>query len=141
MRFHIRLHILRRHQLPLMAVLAKAARPVMGAPAGFHTHERRGELRDTSHHRRAIAPFASQHRAVRIHPHEVQHLLCKVDADDAKLLHGTRLLWRTDCTRLAIMLAHCSRSAQGAGPLHDDRFWSMYQAGVPPSSHRYNQMS
>src|SRR6266700_5764328 len=103
-----------------MAMLSKAARPVMGATAGFHTNKRRGELRDTGHHLRAIEPFADQNRAMRIHPHEVKHLFCNVDADDAKLLHGTRLLWLNDFTRLEIILGHCSRSAQGAGPFHYD---------------------
>src|SRR4029453_14485913 len=35
--------------------------------------------------------------------------------------HETRLLWLNDFTRLEIILAHCSRSAQGAGPLHYDQ--------------------
>ena len=86
------LHKLRRHQLHLMAVLSQAACPGMGATAGFHTNARRGELGDKGHHLRAIEPFAYQNRAVLIHPHEVKHLFCNVDADDAKLLHGTRLL-------------------------------------------------
>jgi hypothetical protein len=119
-RFHRRFDKLRRHQLPLMAVRAQAARPVMGATAGFQTHARRGELRDTGHHLRAIEPFAYPHRAVLIHPYEVQHLFCHGDTDDAKLLHGTRLLWLNDFTCLDIILAHCSRSAQGAGPFHYD---------------------
>ena len=41
-----------------MAVLAKAACPVMGSPAGFHTNKRRGELCDKGHHLHAIEPFA-----------------------------------------------------------------------------------
>src|SRR5262249_38353287 len=102
-----------RHQLHLMAVLAKAARPVMGATAGFHPNARRGKLRDKGHYLRAIEPFAYQNCAVLIHTHEVKHLFCNVDADDAKLLHGTRLLWLNGFTSLEIILAHCSRSAQG----------------------------
>jgi hypothetical protein len=34
----------------------------------------------------------------------------------------TRLLWLHGFTGVEIMLAHCSRSAQGAGPFHYDRF-------------------
>jgi len=37
-------------------------------------------------------------------------------ASTPTLLPETRLLGRNDCTRRAIMLAPCSRSAQGAGP-------------------------
>jgi hypothetical protein len=77
--------------------------------------------RDKGHHLRAIEPFAYQNCAVLIHTYEVKHLFCHVDTDDAKLLHGTRLLWLNDFTRLAIILAHCSRSAQGAGPFHYDQ--------------------
>ena len=119
-RFHVRFHKLWRHQLDLMAVRSKAARPGMGATAGFHPHKRRGERRDTGHHLRAIEPFADQNRPVLIHPHEGKPLFGNVDADDAKLLHRTRLLWLNDFTRLEIILAHCSRSAQGAGPFHYD---------------------
>jgi hypothetical protein len=79
-----------------------------------------GELGDKGHHLRAIEPFADQNRAVLIHPHEVKHLFCNVDADDAQLLHGTRLLWLNGFTGLEIILAYCSRSAQGAGPFHYD---------------------
>ena len=66
MRLHLRLHKRRRHQLHCMAVLAKAARPVMGAPAGFPPHARRGKLRDKGHALRALEPLASQTGAVRI---------------------------------------------------------------------------
>jgi hypothetical protein len=34
------------------------------------------------------------------------------------VFHWTRLLWLHGFTGLEIMLAHCSRSAQGAGPFH-----------------------
>src|SRR2546427_6949742 len=48
-----------------------------------------------------------------IHTHEVKHLLCNVDADDAQLLlHGTRLLWLNGFTGLELIVAHRSRSAQ-----------------------------
>ena len=93
---------------------AKASRPVMSPTAGFHANERRGELRDKGHHLRTIKPFAHQNRAVLIHPHEVKHLFCNVDTDDAKLLlHGTRLLWLNGFTHREPIVAHCRRSAQG----------------------------
>jgi hypothetical protein len=43
---------------------------------------------------------------------------CNINPEHAKLFHATRLLWLHDFTGLEIILAHCSRSAQGAGPFH-----------------------
>jgi hypothetical protein len=74
-----------------MAVLAKAARPVMGATAGFHPNARREKLRDKGHYLRAIEPFAYQNGAMLIHTHKVKHLFCNVDADDAKGLSQNNL--------------------------------------------------
>src|SRR4029453_8505834 len=101
-------------QLDRMAVRSKAARPVMRAPAGFYPNQCRGELRNKAQDLRAIEPFAYQNRPVRIHPHEMKHLFCHVDADYAKLLfHGTRLLWCNGFTGPEHIVAHRSRSAQG----------------------------
>ena len=47
--------------------------------------------------------------------------LCDVDSQYANMVfHWTRLLWLNGFTGLEIILAHCSRSAQGAGPFHYD---------------------
>jgi hypothetical protein len=47
--------------------------------------------------------------------------LCDVNSQYANMVfHWTRLLWLNGFTRLEIILAHYSRSAQGAGPFHYD---------------------
>src|SRR5215472_19258746 len=57
-----------------------------------------------------------------MHPDNVKEPLCEVDAEYAHLVfHWTRLLWLNGFTGLEIILAHCSRSAQGVGPFHYDR--------------------
>src|SRR5215813_12597853 len=49
-----------------------------------------------------------------IHSHRVKYVLCDIDPEDVYLLlHGTRLLWLHGCTALELIVAHCSRSAQG----------------------------
>src|SRR3989442_15562808 len=49
-----------------------------------------------------------------IHAHRVKHVLCDIDPEDVHLLlHWTRLLWLHGFTALELMVAHCSRSAQG----------------------------
>src|SRR6516164_2619192 len=50
------------------------------------------------------------------------------------VFHRTRLLWLNGFTGLEIILAHCSRSAQGAGPFHYDlaKRWSIQQATCRP---------
>src|SRR5438132_3546410 len=57
-----------------------------------------------------------------IHPHRVKHVLCEIDPEDGHLLlHWTRLLWLNGFPNLLeLIVAHCSRSAQGAGPFHYD---------------------
>jgi pimeloyl-ACP methyl ester carboxylesterase len=89
-------------------------------PTGFHANERGGQLCDKRHHLRAIEPFVHYNRAVGICANEVKHLFGKINTEYAqRLCHGTRLLLVNDCIRLReIILAHRSRSAQGAGPFH-----------------------
>ena len=49
-----------------------------------------------------------------IHAHRVKHALGDIDSEDVHLvLHGTRLLWLYAFTALALIVAHCRRSAQG----------------------------
>src|SRR5215510_9899320 len=49
-----------------------------------------------------------------IHAHRVKHALCNVDSEYAHLwFHWTRLLWLYGFTDRALIVAHCSRSAQG----------------------------
>src|SRR5882762_5199954 len=49
-----------------------------------------------------------------IHSHRVKHALCNVDPEYAHLwFHWTRLLWLYGFTDRELMVAHCSRSAQG----------------------------
>src|SRR4030095_851921 len=49
-----------------------------------------------------------------IHPPRVKHVLCNIDPEDVHLLlHWTRLLWLNGFTDLELIVAHCSRSAQG----------------------------
>jgi lysophospholipase L1-like esterase len=49
-----------------------------------------------------------------IHSHRVKHSLCNVDPEYAHLwFHWTRLLWLYGLTDRALIVAHCSRSAQG----------------------------
>src|SRR2546427_1029807 len=49
-----------------------------------------------------------------IHSHRVQHALCNVDPEDAHLwFPWARLLWLYGFTDRALIVAHCSRSAQG----------------------------
>src|SRR5215475_11517699 len=49
-----------------------------------------------------------------IHSHRVKYVLCDIDPEDVYLLlHGTRLLWLHGFTALELIVAHCSRSAQG----------------------------
>src|SRR5262249_37881729 len=49
-----------------------------------------------------------------IHSHRVKYVLCDIDPEDVYLLlHGTGLLWLHGCTALELIVAQCSRSAQG----------------------------
>ena len=99
-RLPLRRHKRRCHEADLVPVLPKAACPIRSATTGFHTKECRGQLGNKRHHLRAIKPFAQQHRALLMHPHEGKHLLCDVDAEDVKLLfHWTRLLPVNDVVR------------------------------------------
>jgi hypothetical protein len=59
-----------------------------------------------------------------MHPDNVQKPLCDVNSEYAHLVfHWTRLLWLHGFTGREIIMAHCSRSAQGAGPCHYDPIW------------------
>src|SRR4029453_87382 len=60
--------------------------------------------------------------AALMHPDTVKDSLCDGDSQSAhRALHRTRLLWLNAFTRLEILLAHGSRSAQGAGPFPYDQ--------------------
>src|SRR4029453_9552291 len=49
-----------------------------------------------------------------IHPHRVKYTFGDIDPEDVHLLlHWTRLLWLNGFTDLELIVAHCSRSAQG----------------------------
>src|SRR4029450_10292115 len=53
-----------------------------------------------------------------IHPHRVKYTFGDIDPEDVHLLlHWTRLLWLNGFTDLELIVAHCSRSAQGRGHL------------------------
>jgi hypothetical protein len=94
--------------------LAEASRPVMRAATGFHTDEHRRELRYKGHQVMPGQALAQDDLSRVIHPHRVKHALCDIDPEDVHLLlHWTRLLWLNGFTDLALIVAHCSRSAQG----------------------------
>ena len=113
-RITVRLDELGCHALDLVAMLAKASRPVMRAAAGFHADAYRGQLGATGHQVMAGQTLAIHDVAPVIHPHGVKHALGDSDPEDVHLvLHGTRLLWLHGCTALELIVAHCRRSAQG----------------------------
>src|SRR5215510_126013 len=121
MRLAIGLDKLRRHELDFVPMFAKASRPVMCPATGFHADEHRGQLRSTGYQVMPGQALAQDDLAPLIHAHHVKHALCTVDPEDVHLwLHWTRLLWLYEFTALALIVAHRSRAAQGAGPFHYD---------------------
>src|SRR4029434_1070314 len=113
-RLDVRLNKLRSHQLHLVAIRAEASRPIMRAPTGFDTDEHRRQLRDKGYQVMPGQALAIYDVAPVIHPHRVKHALGDIDPEDVHLvLHGTRLLWLYGFTALELIVAHCSRSAQG----------------------------
>src|SRR5215510_9912193 len=121
MRLAIGLDKLRRHELDFVPMFAKASRPVMCPATGFHADEHRGQLRSTGYQVMPGQALAQDDLAPLIHSHHVKHALCNVDPEDVHLwLHWTRLLWLYEFTDLALIVAHRSRAAQGAGPFHYD---------------------
>ncbi len=112
---------LRRHELHLMAMFAEAPCPVMRPATGFHADEHGGQGGDTGHQIMPGQALAQDDLAPLIHPDNVKDPLCDVDSQYAhRVFHWARLLWLHGFTCLEIILAHGSRSAQGAGPFHYD---------------------
>lgn len=85
----------------------------MCAATGFYADEYRGQLRAKGHQAMSGQALAIYNFALVIHPHRVQHVLGDIDPEDVHLLlHWTRLLWLNGFTDLALIVTHCSRSAQ-----------------------------
>src|SRR6266705_4746264 len=113
-RLDIRLHELGRHALHLVAMCAEASRPVVRAATGFHADAYGGQLRQKGHQVMPGQALAQDDLAPLIHAHRVKHALCNVDPEYAHLwFHWTRLLWLYGFTDRELIVAHCSRSAQG----------------------------
>src|SRR5262245_10695225 len=120
-RLDVRFDKLGRHELDLVPMFAKASRPIMRATTGFDADEHRRQLRDTGHQVMPGQALAIHDVAPVIHPHRVKYTLCDIDSEDVHLvLHWTCLLWLYGFTDRELIVAHCSRSAQGAGPFHYD---------------------
>ena len=78
-----------------------------------------------------------------IHSHHVKHALCNVDPEDVHLwFHWTRLLWLYEFTDLALIVAHRSRAAQGAGSFHYDPLNILAQwQGLQPNASGFVPLS
>src|SRR5437870_3685075 len=113
-RFDVRLDELRCHELHLVAIRTEASRPVMRAATGFYADAYRGQLREKGYQVMSGHALAIHDVAPVIHSHRVKYVLGDIDPEDVHLvLHGTRLLWLYGFTALELIVAHCSRSAQG----------------------------
>jgi hypothetical protein len=86
----------------------------MRAATGFDADAYRGQLREKGYQVMSGQAFAIHDVAPVIHSHRVKYVLCDIDPEDVHLLlHWTRLLWLNGFTALELIVAHCSRSAQG----------------------------
>src|SRR5215510_14363714 len=124
-RLDVRLDELRCHELHLVAIRPEASRPVMRAPTGFYADAYRRQLRYKGHQVMTRQALAKYDFARVIHPHRVKYALCDIDPEDVHLLlHWTRLLWLNGFTDLELIVAHCSRSAQGGSISLRPSLWS-----------------
>jgi hypothetical protein len=110
-----------RHACACMAMCTAPARPVRRPAPGRQPDAPRGQGGDPGHQGSADEALAHDALAPRMPPDTVQEPLGEGDAPYApRGLHWPRLLWLPGFTALSLMLAHCSRSAPGAGPFHYD---------------------
>jgi len=87
---------------------------VMRAATGFYADAYWGQLREKGHEVMPGQALAKDDLPRVIYPRRVKHALCHIDAEYSHLLlHWTRLLWLNGFPDLELIVAHCSRSAQG----------------------------
>src|SRR5262249_22811762 len=114
-RLDVRLDELGCHELHLVAIRAEASRPVMRTTTSLYTYEYYRQFRYKGYQVMPGEALAKHDLPRVIHPHCVKHMLCEIDPEDGHLLlHWTRLLWLNGFPKLLeLIVAHCSRSAQG----------------------------
>src|SRR5262249_19184133 len=114
---------------------AETSRPVVRAATGFQADEYWGQLRQKGHQVMPRQALAHDDLSLLIHAHRVKHALGNVDPKYAhRWFHEIRLLRLYGCTDCALMVAHRSRSAQGAGPFHYDQTGVRVLRRVPRAS-------
>src|SRR4029453_496864 len=93
MRLHIGLDKLGRKPLHRLTMCVQTACPVMRTTTGFPADHHRGELCEAGEQRLPSQAFPEHAFPSLIHPCDMQHPLCQIDADATEmLLHWTHLL-------------------------------------------------
>src|SRR3984885_5717465 len=80
-----------RNQPNFMAESADGASPMMGAPAGLHSHDAARALGQKSENSIARKCLAERHAAVSVGAMRLKAPLCEVETDDANFFHGCPL--------------------------------------------------
>ena len=85
---HVRLDIGRQHQPHLVTMTTDHPYPMMGAAAGLHIHQARGQLAKNTSHRCPSKLASRDHRSRRINAVKLKHVVRQILSNRANLVDG-----------------------------------------------------